>query len=358
MKPVPPLGLSGLLGCVLVVAVAAATRVGYLVSCCDGGNATPSFAVQGPGPRPNLPSATTLRSRISPSELDELADNLQHHRWFGSLAPFADVEERTAHVAPGYAYCLSWSPDDATLRRVQAGLGILAVLFLFLYAWIAFASRAAAFVVGLFAAIDPFAILNVAEVGDGTVVTFLLAASLLLGLHAARSANPVTSLAFGLGLAGLCLMRAACLPFAFFGLGWFLIRCRTLRLGWFAGMLALLGFGNGLAPWTVRNYQAFQQPVPIVDSAWLDIWVGVMPGATGGDCDEKALRDSLDAKRLNEMLDEPNQAKRYDRLSHDVAQRIDEPAERGAARTGRRCAPVPVRRCVRPRRSIRGLGFP
>ena len=322
MKPVPPLGLAGLLACVLVVALATATRVGYLMSCCDGGAVPSKFSVQGSGVRPELPTATNLRGQTPPNELDELADNLQHHRWFGSLAPLSDVEERTAHVAPGYAWIVSWSPDDATLRRVQAGLGVVAVLFLFLYSWIAFASRAAAFVVGLLAALDPFAIVNVAEVGDGTVATFLLAASLLLGLHAARSANPVTSLAFGLGLAGLCLVRAACLPFAFFGLAWFLLRCRTLRLGWFAGMLALLGFGNGLAPWVVRNYQAFQQPVPIVDSAWLDIWVGMMPGATGDASDEKTLRESLPAERLRLLLDEPNQAKRYDMLSRDVAQHV------------------------------------
>src|SRR5262249_40446805 len=151
---------------------------------------------------------------------------------------------RTAHVAPGYGWLLAWFSDDATLRRIQAGLGILAVLFLYLYAWIAFASRSAALAVGVLAALDPFAIMSGAEIADGSVVTFLLAASLLLGMHAARSANPVTSLGFGLSLAGLCLMRAACLPFALFGLGWFLLRCRTLRLGWFAGLLAILGFGN------------------------------------------------------------------------------------------------------------------
>jgi hypothetical protein len=322
MKPVPPLGLVGLLACVVVVAVAAVTRVGYVMGFCDGGSLPAKFMVQGPGPRPDLPPGMKLRNQYPPSELDELVDNLQQHRWFGSLAPLSNVEERTAHVAPGYGWIVSWSPDDATLRRVQVGLGVLTVLFLFLYAWIAFASRTAAFLVGFLAAVDPFAIVNVGEIGDGTVTTFLLAASLLLGLHAARSANPVTSLAFGLCLAGLSLMRAACLPFSFLALGWFLLRCRTLRMGWFAGLLALLGFGNGLAPWIVRNAQAFQQPAPIVDSAWLDVWIGVMPGATGDASDEKTLRDSLRPERLKELLDETNQAKRYDRLSHDVGQRV------------------------------------
>jgi hypothetical protein len=336
MKPVPPLGLVGLLACVLVVILAAAARFGYLAICCDGGASASRFAVQGTGIRPELPTATTLRGQTPPSEIDSLAGNLQQYHWFGSLTPLSDVEERTAHVAPGYARLLAWSPDDATLRRFQAGLGVASVLLLFLYAWIAFASRGAAFVVGLLAAVDPFAIVNVAEFGDGTVATFLLAASLLLGIHAARSANPVTSLAFGLALAGLCLVRAAYLPFAFFGLAWFLLRCRTLRLGWFAGLLALLGFGNGLAPWMVRNYQAFQQPVPIVDSAWLDIWVGVMPGATGEAVDEKTLRESLPPERLRALLDEPNQAKRYEHLSHDVARRVQE--DPAAALSGRLAA--------------------
>src|SRR5262249_11369230 len=104
MKPVPPLGLVGLLACVVVVLVAAVTRVGYVMSFCDGGGRAARFAVQEPGSRADLPSGMKMRGQFFPGELDELVDNLQQHRWFGSLAPLSDVEERTAHVPPGYGW--------------------------------------------------------------------------------------------------------------------------------------------------------------------------------------------------------------------------------------------------------------
>src|SRR2546423_1234039 len=121
---------------------------------------------------------------------------------------------------------------------------------------------------GLFAALHPFWIINVAEIADGTLATFLLAAALFLGARSSQTGAPFGSLLFGLALAGLALVRAALLPFAFVAVIWFLLRTRSLRRGWLPALLSFLGFVTGLAPWTVRNLQVFGEPIPIVDSAF------------------------------------------------------------------------------------------
>src|SRR6516162_7273741 len=79
------------------------------------------------------------------------------------------------------------------------------------------------------------------------------------------SGGAFTSLLYGLVLAAAALVRPSWLPFGFVALLWFLLRCRKLPRGWFVALLAFLGFANGLAPWTLRNFQVLQDIVPIVD---------------------------------------------------------------------------------------------
>ena len=74
---------------------------------------------------------------------------------------------------------------------------------------------------------------------------------------AARTGEALSSLLFGLTLAGVALVRAAFFPFALVGLLWFVWKSRDLARGWFAALLAVLGFVNGVGPWCVRNYQIF-----------------------------------------------------------------------------------------------------
>jgi hypothetical protein len=326
MRETPVFGTAALMGFVVVMALAIAARAGYLVTCCDGGAAKPSLIVQGQGPRLDFDVETQLglHGPMGPTQFDNLVFNLREHRWFGSLAPLADKEEQTAHVAPGYYWLASLVPSETLLRRIQAGVGTLTVLCLFFFARLAFASNIAATIVGLLAALHPFWIVNAGELADGTLITFLLTASLMMGTIAARTGGPLSSALFGLSLAGLTLVRAALLPFSFLALGWFLLRCRGLRLGWFAGLLAILGFGNGLAPWLVRNQSVFHEIIPIADSAYLHLWMGSCPKATGGTLNEKELRESLPPARVQELIAEPNQAKRYNQLGRDVVQQIKE----------------------------------
>jgi hypothetical protein len=135
-------------------------------------------------------------------------------------------------------------------------------------------------------ALHPFWVIGTAALSDGVLAGFLLALAVCLGARTGEVGGAFASLVYGLALAGLALVRAACLPFAFLALVWFLFRSRTLPRGWLAALLAFLGFANGLAPWIVRNVQVFHQPIPIVDSAWLHLWIGNNPNATGGPATE------------------------------------------------------------------------
>src|SRR5206468_1279960 len=89
-------------------------------------------------------------------------------------------------------------------------------------------------------------------------------------------------------------------------------------------LLAFLGFANGLAPWTLRNFQVLQDVVPIVDSTYYHLWMGNNPRATGGPQAEQALIEALAAQRGEEPaavtshLAELKQQQRYHDLAGDV----------------------------------------
>lgn len=246
--------------------------------------------------------------------------------WFGSRAHLSQADEPSAHVAPGYPWLYqSISRFDlpeqtvaSVVRWLQCGLGVLAVGCFFFFARRAFHSSLVAFLTGILTAVHPFWVANTAELTDGVLATFLLAIALALGTRGAQAGGAFTSLLYGLSLAVLAMVRAAMLPFALIGLLWFLWRCRSLKLGWFCGFLAVLGFGNGLAPWTVRNFIEFGEPIPVADSAFLHLWMGNNRAATGAELDEIGIRQSLGQQRTDELLAEPNQAKRYASLGRDL----------------------------------------
>src|SRR5260370_28949855 len=104
-----------------VVAAAAAARAWYVLEATNNGLEPAPFQVQGFPPPPDYQAGTRLRGQLNPNELDALAHNVQMHRWFGSLAPLSDSEEKTANVAPGYPWLLArlagWFPQPDPLLR-------------------------------------------------------------------------------------------------------------------------------------------------------------------------------------------------------------------------------------------------
>jgi hypothetical protein len=319
-------GPADLLLLVLVLAVAGGLRAGYLMQCADSARSDGPLRVQDKRPPlVDFKAPEDMRGAPRPTEMDALIYNIKEYLWFGVQAPFAPGEEQTAHVSPGYPWLVGllarYIPGDQldnTVRWAQLGLGTLTAGFYFLFARRAFRSLLVGLLAGLFAAINPFSIVDTATIDDGVLASFALAGCLLLGGRSGEKGGPLGSLLFGLALAGLALVRAALLPFSFVALVWFLLRSRSLAGGWLAALLAFFGFLIGLAPWTVRNYQVFQEPVPLVSSAYLHLWAGNNPLATGGPLDPKML-DRVAGAELRGIA---NQPARYGRLGPIVVEEV------------------------------------
>jgi hypothetical protein len=308
MAAVRPFRMFDALLLLLILVLAGAARTAYLVTYADKGRTGGPLLVQDP-----------------PRDLDALVTNLREHQSYASLAPFAQQEETTAHDSPGYAWLLAWLARYAgaenwerNVRWIQCGLGALTAGLYFLFALQAFGSRLVACLTGLFCTAYPFWIINTAQINDGVLATFLLAACIYLGMRGSRMQGPLSSLLYGLALAGLALVRAALLPFAFVGLAWFLLRSRHESRGWLCALVALLGFAGGLAPWTMRNYRAFGEPIPIVDSAYLHLWYGNNPKATGGPPSEE-IESAAPADDLRAIQEQP---RRYASLGPKVWEEV------------------------------------
>jgi 4-amino-4-deoxy-L-arabinose transferase-like glycosyltransferase len=311
-----------------VVACAAGLRVWYLAACCQNGVVEGPFRVQDDWG----------------VERDGLVSHLLDGQGFRGPAPFhaADGGETTAHIAPAYPWLLSMlvrsAPDRVAAyqraRWLQCALGALTAGLCFLFARRAFHSLLAGTLAGVLAAIYPFWIVNTAEVNDGTLATFMLALCLFLGARGTQVGGALTSLLYGLSMAGLALTRAALLPFAFVAVFFFLMACRMLPRGWLYALLVFLGFINGLLPWTWRNYQAFGTVMPLVDSTYYHLWMGNNLQADGGPLPDSQLLQALaaarnsDGKTVAADLEQQSQPARYRSLSGDVWNEIrNQPAE-------------------------------
>ncbi len=339
MKPMPPFSTGTLIMLLVVLFCAAGVRVWYIATCADNGQSGPAIMVQGPTTSCHFLEEKAFRGRTAPTQLDNLVANIVEERSFKCLPPLADSEELTGHGAPLYPLLFgaiaSWNTDwaDTILRWLQSALGTLTAVCYFFFARRAFHNTLIALLAGLLVAFYPYYVLNTAELNDGVLATFLVSLSLALGARAGQVGGAFTGLTLGVCLAGVALTRAALMPFAAIAVLAFLSDCRRFPLGWFAGFLALMGFGNGLALWGIRDYLHFERPVPIATSTYLHLWIGNNPRATGSTLDESTLRASLPPERLKDLLSEPNQAKRYNALAPDVWQEIrNHPADTMARR--------------------------
>jgi 4-amino-4-deoxy-L-arabinose transferase-like glycosyltransferase len=326
MADIRRFGPADLLLLLLVLAVAAGIRAGYLSTCADGGRNAGPLRVQDArrtlfGPGEVEPART---------DLEALIRNVREHGWFGCLAPFATGEEKTAHISPGYPWLVgllgrvTGEGNDRAVRWIQVVLGALTAGLYYLFARRAFRSLLVGFLAGLFTALHPFWIIGTATIDDGVLAAFALAGCLFLGSQAGEKGGALLSLLFGLALAGLALVRASMLPFSFIALIWFLLRSRTLQRGWLCALLAFLGFANGLATWTVRNIQVYDEPLPVVSSAYLHLWMGNNPYVSGGPATPELLQSAPNPK----LWSESNQAARYALLGREVSQEVrDHPVQ-------------------------------
>jgi 4-amino-4-deoxy-L-arabinose transferase-like glycosyltransferase len=310
MTPIRRFGAVDFVLFLYIVLLAGGIRAGYLMLSAGNGHNPGPFLVQDSGP----PSPGSN----SETDLQTLTRNIKEKNSFSSMAPLASVEEDTAHASPGYPYLLgtlarfvAGDQFDLIVRWGQCGLGALTAGLYYLFARRAFRSLAVGVLAGTLCALHPFWIVNTAAVDDGVVASFLLALVLFVGARASETGGPFTSLLYGLGLAGAALVRAAFLPFAFVALAWFLLRTRRLPSGWLGALLSFLGFVTGVAPWMIRNWQVFSEPTPIVDSAYLHVWMGNNPQADGGPVDPET---ALPSDTVKELKDVQKQPKRYNGL--------------------------------------------
>jgi hypothetical protein len=322
-----------LFGAVLILA--AVPRAGYLWLCTNAEHKQGYLFVQDALPLPPE-DPSKLTDWVPPkepdrAELDELVDNVRFDRGFICKAPFASKPETTAHTAPGFpalvgllARVVDPASLDAWVQWLQVVVGTVTCGLYFLFARRAFRSTLVACVAGVLTAVYPLWVVNTAAINDGTLATFLLALVLWLGMRAGQSGGAFSSLLFGLMLAALALTRAYSFPFTLVALGWFLLRSSKLHWGWLCALVAFLGFVIGLAPWTVRNYQVYGEPVPVVDSAFYHLWIGNNPLANGGPVDDRMVQrakqtlETGDAKKLAD-LDQPE---RYAHLGEIVRQML------------------------------------
>jgi Dolichyl-phosphate-mannose-protein mannosyltransferase len=320
-----------------VLVTAAVPRVGYLWLCTTPEHKQGYLFVQDALPLPPEDPADQVgwKPATEPgrAELDELVENVRFDQGFICKAPFANKPEPTAHTAPGFPVLmglLARVVDPPSLDRfvqwLQVLVGTITCGFYFLLARRAFRSTLVGLVTGVLTAIYPLWVVNTAAINDGTLITFLLAVVLFLGVRAGQSGGAFSSLLFGLMLAALALTRAYYFPFSVIALGWFLLRSRLLHWGWLCALVAFLGFVIGLAPWTVRNYQVFGEPVPVTDSAFYHLWIGNNPYADGGPVNDNEVYQatkSLEAGDVKKLAD-LEQPERYSRLGEIVRQTISD----------------------------------
>jgi hypothetical protein len=331
---------SDLLPFLLCQTVAAVLRLGYLTAFCDNGLTAGPIQVEDPPPRVAVAEGVKLRGQDSPTEFDALVDHVRNDGAFSCRAPFAGGEEVTAHVAPGYPWLVAQfsrviDPPDRVLRWGQAVLGSVTVGMYYLFARVAFRSRAVALLTGIFCALDPAWIVMPTALSETTLLTFVLSLVLFTGMRGGTEGGYVNALVFGLGLAVLSLLRASYLPFALVALVWFLERCRmVVRHGrWLNAGLAAVSFLGLLALWVIRDGREFGRVVPVVDSAGLHLFEGAGPGATGAPRPE---RDSLralaeaqgeDPAALGDRLGATPQPRRYNELGRAALASVrDDPA--------------------------------
>lgn len=292
------------------------------------------WQVQGRGLIVLPPQVTEMDQLVANTKKDGILSGFQCRTPLGP-----DKDELTVHQAPLYPLFRAGVElgaekvneylaitAGAGVRYLQALLGSLTCLLYYIIAWRAFGqNHLLALAAGLMTAVYPMWIVNVAELEDGVLSSFLLAWSLSLGVRIGQRGGVTRSLLWGIVLAALTLTRAAMLPFAVVVQLWFFLRCKRVPQGWLCGVLTLAGFAAGLTPWVLHCYETFKTPVPIVSSAWFHVWVGNNEASNGADYQwsMKKNLERVDPVLVKTLESMPPQD-RYSQLAEPVLREITE----------------------------------
>lgn len=159
---------------------------------------------------------------------------------------------------------------------VQALVGVVSLVLLFVWARLVAGPWPALIALGLAAALPDFAVYSYLDHSENLFIVFVLTA-LILGQTALASGNWRMWLLVGvtLGLAALTREFGLTLivPFACAVLGYSGFRGAVPRVAVMALAVCLT-----ILPWTLRNYRAFGELVPLSTKAGVNIYIGTLKG--------------------------------------------------------------------------------
>ena len=200
----------------------------------------------------SLPDQLDLVHYGDQGTFDQLATSLVEKKTFG-------WEGRpNAARSPAYPFFLAacyllFGKSLRAVRLVQALLGTLTVLLIYLWARDWFTETAARWAGGI-AAVYPFYIFYTGYMLQETLLVFCSVLALYLLHNLQKRNSPSLAFSSGMTLGLLILTKASLLPFAILSL--LLVAAR--RKG---GVAACLGFSLCLLPWLSRNTLLLGQPV-------------------------------------------------------------------------------------------------
>ncbi len=208
---------------------------------------------------------------------------------------FAIQGQPTAYVTPGYPLFLVGldSVGIADAFRVGIVQCLLGALTCVLVAIIGahLGGRRVGFTAGLISAVYPHLIFWTGYLLTETLFVFMAMASLVVLIKWRESPSQKRILIAGLLLGLAALVRPQILGFAILVPVWMVISRTTRAQALRAVPVLLLGVLIPLAPWTLRNYWMFGEPVFTSTETGIVFYQGNSPGATGG---SRGYVDGLD----------------------------------------------------------------
>ena len=202
----------------------------------------------------------------------------------GFSNPLFETTGPTAWMTPVYPYLLAgifrlFGVFTAASAWVILGLdGLFSALTCLPAFWMArrnFGQEVAVWA-GWVWAVFPYAVyLSAGFVWENTLTCLLLSLLFVWTFRLERPARLAAWVGYGLLWGFAALVNPVALSVLPFLAGWACFRLHRRRERWLLpACSAALGFVVAVAPWTVRNYRAFHQFIPLRDNFWLEVRVG------------------------------------------------------------------------------------